>query len=338
MKQKTKYYLIGFAALVVLIIGYHFLAASQAEDQIDEAIQEEANKSEAISVQYSSIDVAPFSGNLSMSDLTFIFGDHIERARHIKLDLGYLDFLNIYFGGIAYGLENLYEARITLLQPSYVNRSGLEELKSDTLHITYRGQALDGLRSAINGTNFGTDQSIEVRSSGIRLRLPDTPVSQVGSEEFTYSGAIAEGNNNFWINGSHEFKLDSLIWTPSEAFQTKYSFFIKGFGYPTNAIPFESTRLQSNPASEPDVLQIDASVKSELALLSGSGFIHLDDSLKNSTFQDMVITVTEFSESFSRVIQNIERLLSVKLPRDTEGIRIKISGTLNSPAVEPFSQ
>ncbi len=330
---KTKYYLIGVTTLIVLIIGYHFLAASQAEDQIDEAIQEQTSESEAISVQYSSIDVAPFSGNVSMSDLTFIFGDHIERAGYIELDLGYLDFLNIYFGGIAYGLENLYEAQITFIQPSYVNQSGLEELKSDTLQIKYKGQALDGLRSAINGTNFSTNQTLETQSSSFRIRMPNTPVSQIRSEQFNYTGTISEGETNFWTNGNHQFKLDSLTWTPSESFQNRYSFFIKGFGYPTDAIPFESANLQSNPGSEPNTLHIEAAIKSELALLSGSGLIRLNDPLQKSEFQNMHIRLSDFSESFNNVLSNIERLLSISLPRTDEEISLQLEGTLDNPSI-----
>ena len=179
--MKRKYYLIGFVVLIGLIIGYHFLAASQAEEQIDKAIQQQSEKNKTISVQYSSIDVAPFAATVSIRDLTVILGDHIERAQHVQLDMNYLDFLNIYFGGLPYGLEHLTRADIQFIKPSYVNKSGLQELKLDTLSITYTGNALDGLQSSVNGTEFSSDHTIEAQSSNLTISLPKTTTTSRSS-------------------------------------------------------------------------------------------------------------------------------------------------------------
>jgi hypothetical protein len=333
MTKRKKYYLIGFILLTGVIIGYHFLAASQAEDQIDNAIQQQSEETETISVQYSSIDVSPFSATVTIRDLTLILGNHIERAQHLQLNMSYIDFLNIYFGGLSYGLEHLNRADIQLIKPSYVNKMGLQEIKLDTLNITYSGNALDGLHSSINGTPFGSDQSIEAQSNGLTISLPQTTVSTIKAESFQYSGAISSGNQNFWTNGSHQFRMDSLTWTPSKSFQDKYSFFIKGFGYPTNAIPFTYVQLHTSATEDPDLLKIESSIKSELALLTGSGFLKLSTPLTSSAFQKTNISLTNYSNSFRTVLNNIEHLLSINLPQKEEGVSLQITGPVSNPAI-----
>lgn len=333
MDKKRKYYLIGFLLLCIFIIGYHFFAASQAEQQIDEALQEQSAQNDFLSVQYSEIDIAPFSAAVSIRDLNIIFGDHIERSQYLQLDMSYLDFLNIYIGGLPYGLKRLDKADIQAIQPSYINRGRFEELKMDTLNISYTGNALDGLQSAINGTPFSSSQSIEARSSNLRIVLPKTPVAKLTAETFIYSGSITDDQQSFWTDGQHQFALDSLIWTPSQSMQQTYSFIIKGFGYDTDAIPFESVELHSQAGTKNDMLQVESSIRSELALLSGSGFIKMNSPLENSELQDMTIRITDFSESFSNVIHNAERLFSISLPKSDEGITLHIRGTFSNPSI-----
>ncbi|MGD8746885.1 MAG: hypothetical protein PVI44_00330 [Balneolaceae bacterium] len=331
MKQKKKYYFIGTIAFLGIIVGYHFYAAYEAERQIDTAIQEQTAKTNNISVEYSSIDITPFSGKVSISDLTIILGNNIERALQLQLDVSYLDFVNIYLGGTRYGLENLHKASITLIRPSYVNQSGLEEIKADTLHISYRGNALKGLLSAINGIPFGAPQHVEAQSSGLIVRLPESTLHKLVARRFSYSGDIAEGSQDFWINGRHQFGINSITWTPSDSFQNTYSFFIKGFGYPTDAIPFESAHLDFEPASQPKSILIESTVKSELALFSSSGIVNVQTPLGSSNLQNFEISITEFSDKFSQVLNNIEKLLYIALPREQDGIRLKLAGTLANP-------
>ena len=331
--MKRKYYLIGFAVFIGLLIGYHFLAASQAEEQIDKAIQEQSEKNDGISVQYSSIDVSPFAATVTIRDLTVILGDHIERAQRLQLNMSYLDFINIYFGGLDYGLEHLDKADLALLGPSYVNQSGLQEIKSDSLHITYRGKALDGLRSAVNGTTFDNAHSIEARSSKLTISLPQTPLTKLVAQQFRYSGSLDAQEKSFWRNGTHQFGMDSLVWTPSDGFQQSYSFFIKGFGYPTDAIPFQSAQLHFNPSSQNSMIRVESTLKSDLALVSGSGFIKPAIPFGSSQLHKSRISLTQLSESLTNVLDNAERLFSVKLPRSNNGISIQVEGTLSNPAI-----
>lgn len=334
MEKKTKYYLIGFLLLFLFIIGYHYFAASQAEQQIDEALQEQSEQNAFLSIQYSDIDVAPFSATVSIRDLNVIFGDHIERAQHLQLDMSYLDFLNIYIGGLPYGLERLDRADIKAIQPSYINRGGFEELKMDTLNLSYAGNALDGLQSAVNGTTFSSSQSIKAETSNLRITLPESPVTRLTAATFTYSGSLSNDQQNFWTDGEHHFMLDSLIWTPSQSLQESYSFIIKGFGYDADAIPFQSAELRSQAASQDDdMLQIESSIRSELALLSGSGFLKIDDPMRNSELQNVTLTLTDYSDSFRNVLRNVEQLFSISLPQSDEGIIFQVEGTLSNPSI-----
>ena len=329
-----KYFLIGILIFVLAIIGYHYWAASQAEKQIDKAIQEQAERTNTISVQYSGIDIAPFSADITFNNLNIILGNHIERAQKLKIDLGYLDFLNIYIGGAEYGLDHLDKAMIIAISPSYTNKVELQEIKSDSLTIAYQGNALDGVQSAVNGTAFGADQSLEIQGSNIIFSVPSTLLSKVTAQNLNYSGTISKTGKNFWKKGTHHIRLDSLLWTPSESFQNKYSFFIKGFGYPSDAIPFQSAELRTKPVSQADsTLDIESSLKSELALLTGQGKIILKQPIQHSEFLNMNIALSDFSERFANVLNNIEQLLSISLPKSKNGVTIQLQGSIDDPKI-----
>jgi len=332
--MNKKYFLIGILTLVLAIIGYHFWAASQAEKQIDKTIQEQAEQTKTISVQYSGIDIDPFSADITFNNLNIILGNHIERAQKLKIDLGYLDFLNIYIGGAEYGLDHLDKAMIIALSPSYTNKVELQEIKSDSLTIAYEGNALDGVQSAVNGTAFGKDQSLEIQGSNIIFSVPRTLLSKVTAQNLNYSGTISRTEENFWKAGTHYIRLDSLFWTPSEPFQNKYSFFIKGFGYPADAIPFQSVELRTKTISQTDdTLEIESSLKSELALLTGQGKIILKQPLQHSEFLNMNIALSDFSERFANVLNNIEQLLSISLPKSKNGVTIQLQGSIDNPKI-----
>src|SRR5699024_8928133 len=138
----------------------------------------------------------------------------------------YIDFLNIYFGGPAYGLDNLNRAKLILLKPSYLNQQNLREVKMDSLHIAYKGNVLDAVVAVINEVPFSSDHSVNARSPKISIRFPQTIVSGIAAKNFRYSGKVREGKNEYWKDGVHDISADSLTWTPSEAFQNTYRFFI----------------------------------------------------------------------------------------------------------------
>lgn len=331
--KKTNYYLAGLLVVAAIVIGYHFYAAGQAEEQIILLIEEQTTGDHSISVKHSSVEVTPFTGKIIIRDLTIILGNHIERAGRFTVDLSYLDVLKFYLGGTEYALKHLNRAEALLLNPSYVNKSTLEQVSSDSLHIHFEGEALDGIRAAVTDTVFSRRQTIRAEGSRLRLQFPNTLVSGLQVKEFQYSGTVEAGDRLFWREGRHEVIMDSLSWKPFEAFQNKYGFFIKGFGYATDTIPFQSARFQSTPQSQSGMLQVQTQLKSELALISADGFIDLQQPLGRSALENATLSITDFSDSFSRVLENVEQLLSISLPRSEDGITIRIEGTISEPVI-----
>ncbi len=315
-----------------LAVGFHFYAASSAEEQIDRTLQEQAD-AHSFSLQYSSVDLAPFSGTVTLNDVTLVIGTHIERAGRFSLEMGYLDFLNIYAMGLSYGLQRLENIHLTVIKPSYLNRNGLKEVKADTLKVSFRGNALDALRSAVLDTAFARDQHIEATGSGLTATLPGTPLTRLEAHRFRYEGFTDKGTTGFWPAGEHRLRLDSLGWTPSKALQTRYRFFIEGFGYPADRIPFHYATIQTRPASQSPLLAFEATVKSDLFLLTGSGRVRMQEKLAQSTFSDAELSAREFSPSFSRALKNIEELFAISIPRENNRILLQMEGTLGNPSV-----
>ncbi len=331
--KKTNYYLTGLLIVAAIVIGYHFYAAGQAEEQIIQLIEEQTTGDHSISVKHSSVEVTPFTGKIIIRDLTIILGNHIERAGRLTVDLSYLDVLKFYLGGTEYALKHLNRAEAVLLNPSYVNKSTLHQVSSDSLHIHFEGEALDGIRAAVTDTVFSKPQAIRAEGSRLRLQFPNTLISGLQVKEFQYSGTVTAGDSLFWREGRHEVTMDSLRWKPFEAFQNKYGFFIKGFGYTTDAIPFQSARFQSTPQPQSGMLQVQSQLKSELALVSAEGVVDLQQPLGRSALENTTLSITDFSDSFSRVLENVEQLLSISLPRSEDGITIRIEGTISEPVI-----
>src|SRR5699024_4885566 len=319
--------------LAVLIIGYHFYAASQAENQITQLIEQQTAQRGDISVQYSDIEVTPFTGKFIISDLTIIFGNHIERTKEITVDLAYLDVLNFYLGGTEYALKHLYEAEALLLKPSYINKANFHQLSSDSLHLHFSGQVLDAIRSAVSDTAFSHNQQIQARGSHLNLQVPQTLITGFKANHFTYSGSVDAGKKLFWQEGNQKITMDSLTWTPMPSFQENYRFIIQGFEYQPDAIPFQTAEFRASPAAGSDLMEIHAELKSELALVSADSKIELSQPTGTSRLQDARITVTDFSPSFKRVLENVEQLLSISLPRNEQGIVIPLKGTLANPQI-----
>jgi len=329
-----KYYLIAIAVLLSGLFAYHFIAENRAEQQIQEAILEANQKPDARwTMQFSDIDISAFRGNIQFSDITFIQDQTIYRAKTAFFDLSYLDFLRIYVGGIRFGLQYLSEAKVSLSAPVYIDRKTLMEFKIDNLDITYTGDALDLILHFNSGSPLASSHKVEAFGPGLNLTLPGTTFSQLKSAKFAYRADIEAGNTSLIKSAAHQLELDSLTWTPSSEFQNTYSFFIKGFGYPTEAIPFESARLLAEPAPDTELVQINATLESELALMTASGYIRPDEPAANSEWQQMELKLTEFSESFGNVLTNIERLLSITLPKENGGIRLQLQGTFSSTSV-----
>lgn len=328
---------IYFIATLVILAGlysYHFLAAEKAERQIDEAIQEQLEqRDDSLSIQYSKIDISPFSANVSFKDLTIISAKHINRSKELTFDLEYTDFLSLYFRGSEKGLQNLAHAKILLVSASYIDRAKFREIKSDSLKIDYYGNVLGGITSLINKTPFTTDQKVEISGSNVTISIPQSPVMRLNAQTLNYSLGIDKEKNNLLTQSRHNLRLDSLNWTPSKSFQDMYGFFIKGFGYPTNAIPFEYAELNIEPADSLDTIRISASLRSNLALLKSDGKLSLKDPILYSSFVETTLTLSDFSKSFSNFLQNVQQLIPGSVSESEKEIIFQLQGSLAEPYI-----
>ncbi|GAA5523376.1 hypothetical protein LQ318_16380 [Aliifodinibius salicampi] len=333
MSRKLLYSLIGFGVLILAIIGYHFYAANQAEQQIEMLIEQQTDTANAPVVEYSSLKVTPFSGKVIMRDLTIVMNQHIERADKLTIDLSYIDALKFYTGGTEYALENIYSGKANLINPSYLNQSKQHRVSAEQLQLFFEGQALDAIRTAVLDTAYSVSQHFRAEGTKLQMEFPNTLVSGLKANTFQYQGSIESNNVDYWRQGVHEVTMDSLTWTPLASFQENYNFFIKGFGYAPDAIPFKSASFTSKPDSASNRLYIHSELKAELAQVTAKGYLDPQQSLAQSQLEEASITIDNFSDSFERVLQNAQKLFSFSLNQRNGAIVFDIRGTMDDPNV-----
>src|SRR5699024_4717075 len=107
----------------------------------------------------------------------------------------------------------------------------------------------------------------------------------------------------------------------------------QGFEYQPDAIPFQKAEFHASPTTGSELMEIHVELKSELALVSADSKIEFRQPTGTSRLHDARITVTDFSPSFKRVLENVEQLLSISLPRNEQGIVIPLKGTLANPQI-----
>ncbi len=324
--------LIGILVLIVGLFAFHFFAANQAEKQIDTAIQMQADSAgTALSVQYSSIEVSPFSGDIAFSDITVIQGNDIERSARLMVDLRYLDFLNIYLGGLEYGLEKLYAADMHLEKVSYLDRATMQEYSMATATVNYTGNMLDGIRTLFAGQPRSHRHQIDVNGTQLRYSRPKPIIgtfrSDSASLRLEYPKTTEENQD---VTNSIQFK--NITWSPPSRIQKKYGFFIQGFGYPLDAIPFSST--STSFSLEEDRIQIrDGQTRNDLFTLEFSGNIVKDSTWSGARLAPLNLRIVEPSEQFRNVLSNIEQLLGVSLSKGQNQIRFQLRGPITNPNI-----
>lgn len=330
-----KYYFTGLLLILAGLFAYHFIAENQAEEQIETAIQEQFNKSfTRQSMQYSTIEVSSFRGDISLGDVTVIQDATIRRSSHILMDLSYWDFLKIYLMGLQYGLENLEQAQIRLLQPSQVNRETLAEVKFDTLHINYTGNAWDGILSIAHDSTFQTDHTLEVNGSSFRYTGPGSGPGAFKSNDFNLNLTFAKGSSLLLPGGSGSSELTTLTWSPPAGVQQNYSFFIKGLGFQPDSIPVRQAEFSWE--MEPSLPRIElkrGKISTELCQIKLEGDLITGPSFKHTKINAATVSITDFSEQFARILDNVEKIFNISLPKQGDSIVFQIGGTLEKPFI-----
>lgn len=330
-----------FAAILILLVGlfaFHFVAANQAEEQIDKTIQEQMSASPTpLSVQYSSIEVSPFSGDILFKDITIVEKSNIERAQKINVDLRYLDFLNIYLGGVESGLKKLENGTLNLSRVAFVNRESLQEFSIDTLNIDYSGNMWDALQSLFTEQATEYSHTIHFRGANGRYKKLGSSIGDFTADSAYFRFDLPKETTQWRKDGTHKVMFKHIKWAPPASFRNQYGFFIKGFGYKLDAIPIDSLGGIYSMPNPSQVKLTDGVASTDLFNATFSGTVQTDSTWNSGVFTPLQISLVDLSEQFINILTNIEQLLGITLPGKTNEneIHFQLVGPLTNPRMQP---
>ncbi|MDR8392189.1 hypothetical protein NC796_13625 [Aliifodinibius sp. S!AR15-10] len=333
MRNKLFYFFAGFLLLAIGLFAYHFYAANNAERTLDETIQEITKKSQLnLNIDYSSIEVSPFSGDIHISDINIFHDQAIQRAASARFDLTYSDFLNFMLWGAESGLKQVETAKLDLRSISYTNRETFLEVKLDTMRVNYSGNLWDLV--VISMTQRPTQLQHNIKASGTKFRFyqGESAVGAVSADSLTinaYFGHSASNPDSLF----NSLELSSITWTPPKSIQQQYQFFIQGFGYQADSIPLRSASLIYRNTLEDNLLSVkDMSINSELFTVSIDGYVMLDtDQFNQSNMRNVAIRLHEMSPKFQNFMQQLEKLMGLQIPGGDSDLQIRLNGPLAKP-------
>lgn len=331
--SRKKVYLAGFLLLIAAVIAFHFFAAEQAEADLDKAIREQAAKIDStISVQYSSIEVSPFSGDVSVTDLIIIHHNNIERSSKISLDLSYGDFLNIYFWGAEYGLSRITEAYLAIQNASYLDRAEMHELKFREARIRYSGNMLEALRSFMANGRISLDHEIVLSGKDIRYAKPEPSIG-VFSADSLYLVNRVSASEGPAASSYDTLSLHTVVWNPPSSFQDAYGFIIRGFGLQPDSLGAESALFSYRlSVDEKKITLSEGTVNTDLGKIKLHGNIIWPPSAGEPVLSPLHVSATNLTLEVGRVINNLERLLNRRLPRNENGDpAVRLQGPVTQP-------
>ena len=326
-----KYYAIGFIILSSALFAYHFYAAENAEENMDRAIQETTKKLDPqLSVSYSNIEVRPFSGDIHFQDLNIIRNRDIRRARSDHFDFSYLDFLNISLFGPEYGLKRISSGNVTFDRLSFTNRSTLTEIKIDSLVANYRGDLWKLLRIGFKDSLNASEHSLSAKGTHFTFSMPEN-FGVIKADTLILNNSFSYRADEESLSGN--FSLRDLTWNPTASFSDNYRFFIQGFGYQADSIPFRQSNVEYRYESASNLVSIsEMTLDSELFTGSLAGELKIDSvSYSASSIQEATIRIGDFAPQLQNVLSNAEKLFGVRIPLANDELSIRVSGTLAEP-------
>lgn len=335
MKKWFSYTFLGLLALSVGLFAYHFYAANDAERKLDESIQNvtaEANL--GLTVSYSSIDVDPFSGDVVFSDVNIIRDEDIQRVSSARFDLTYSDFVNITVWGTEYGLRHIEYGTLALGNLSYTNRNTLVEVKIDSLDVHYGGNLWNLIVLGITRSPARIRHKIDAAGTGFSYSQPESGAGTVRADSLqlqTHFGRQPADPDSL----ASSVSLTGITWSPPKPFQEKYGFFIRGFGYQTDAIPFDRASAHYQYHAMDDSLAIqNLTLRSDLFTTSIHGGIALDkQALARSQMKNFVVQLHDLSPRFKNFLGQLKKLTGLGLPVNDETIVFSLGGPLEGPEI-----
>lgn len=328
--MKKKYYFYGILALIVLFVAYNYYSASQAETNITKIIQEQVDKpNEAISIQFASVDVSPFAGNIRFNELNIIQPGTVKKVKKLTFDLRYIDFLKFNFGGVKYGLKHLSAAHIILKKLTLNDQKNSTKISFDQLLIEYTGTLWDAIQAYF--TPKKASQVHTITAIGKRAAYKKTASAlgnfTVDSLYIHHTFATPQSLEPDPLNSVY---LDSITWVPPKSFQQKYAFFIKGFGFAADSIAFGNLGF-SYLSNNKRIKITDGDMQMTLFTTSFYGKINKQPV---PAFRPLHISITELSPQLKTVLQNLTQMFNLRLPLNKKGgIEMRLIGPVSNPRV-----
>lgn len=326
-----KYYAIGLILLAGALVAYHLYAAANAEVNIDAAIQETTKKLDPpISVSYSNIEVRPFSGDIHFQDLNIIRNRDIRRARSVHFDFSYFDFLNISLFGPEYGLKRISSGKVIFDRLSFTNRATLTEVKIDSLGAHYQGDLWKLLRIGYQDTLTASNHSVDAEGIRFTLSMPEN-FGVIKADTLVLNNNLSYQADKESLTGN--FSLRDLTWSPIASFSDKYRFFMQGFGYQADSIPFRQAKAEFRYEAAKNLVSIsDMSIDSELFAASFAGELNIDStSYPASSIEKATIRIGDFAPQLQNFLSNAQKLFGVTIPLSNDKLSVTVSGTLAEP-------
>ncbi|HLR76736.1 MAG TPA: hypothetical protein VK106_03680 [Balneolaceae bacterium] len=323
--MKRNYYLYGILVLLLAFIAYNYYSASQAETNISEFIQAQADSSKgAVSIKYSSINVSPFLGDITFKDVNIIQPRAIRRAEKIKVDLSYFDFLKFSIGGTEYGLKHLSNAFLLLNEVSHINRNTRAELTFEKLTVDYSGDLWNAVLAYLTQRPIGGRQKVVIRGNKSSYHKPQSSFGAFKADSLFIYHDFGDSRKE-----TNKFQLTDIIWNPPQQFRQKYAFIIEGFGLHADSIFVD--RAGFSYSMDKRKVQISEGIfKTELLSANFYGTV-----VKKpvAVFKPLHFTITEMSPKLENALQNLKQLFNLAIPVNRGAIQFELIGPVTHPKI-----
>lgn len=327
-----------FAAAVLILASlyfFHFEAARQAEIEVDRTLRGMVSPSDpSAGMQFSGVEIAPFGGTLTLYDVNLFTERHLYRGGTLRFDIGYFNFLRLYFGDPSDLLDNRIAAGSRLEEVTWLDRYRLREVRFDTLRLRYSGNPRALLRHALLDSALATGQSIDAEGRGFSYTDPMLAWGAMRADTLRLRQRLPAEEPGGESTRMSEVELRNLTWETPSWFRDKYGFFIRGFEYPAEAIPLKRLRATLEYHRGERLLQFrNTRLETEHFRMGLRGQMRLADPPGRSPLDSLSLILSGYSQRFRNVLTGLNRLFELGLPAEADSLSLPLGGTLDSPAL-----
>lgn len=323
--MKKKYYLYIILVLLIAFIAYNYYSAAKSEDNIDKFIREQVDAPRSsISIQYSSIDISPFQGNITFKDVNIIQPQTINRAKRLKIDLSYFDFLKFSIGGTEYGIKHLSDALLILNDASYINRKNRVEVHSQKINVDYSGDLWNAFLASFTPQSLNHNHKVVVEGSDVSYFKPNSSIGSFKADSLFINHTFSTAKQKL-----NTFQLQNVIWNPPQDFKQKYAFFIQGFGFKPDSILID--RSGFSYLGDGGKVQIsDGIIENRLLTANFYGSVQTKPV---PAFSPLNISIAQLSEQLKGALQNLKKLFNLPFSANGGAIQFTLTGSVTSPRI-----